>query len=403
MHGCGGGKKTIALQAALDIYAQLALLSKTSKSLMGAAGEVLAEPAYATCDLPAFTQSAMDGYAFRCADAAGVLTLVGEVPAGEVFPRALAAGEAVRIFTGAALPEGADTVARQEIVQLNEQILQLDESILQGQDVRHRAEEVSSGQALLCAGLRLTPGRIAALAMAGVNQVVVRAKPRVAVIITGNEVARLGEALKPGFIHDANGPLATSWLQQQGIACTPQWVSDDLPTLTDTLAQAAAHADLVITTGGASVGSYDYLPQAAEAVGFGCQFHGVAQRPGKPVWFGQKDSCVLLALPGNPAAVLIGLYVHAAAILSRLQGEASAPQWQKGRLAQAMEGHPSLVFLRRMHQYQDDEGAVWLTPLPNQASHQLSNLAEANALVWLPAGMGTVESGKMLTFIPLGC
>lgn len=402
MHGCGSGKKTIALQAALDIYTQLALLPKTSKSLLDAAGEVLAEPAYATCDLPAFTQSAMDGYAFRHADTLGVLTLVGEVPAGEVFPRTLAAGEAVRIFTGAALPEGADTVARQEIVHLDGQVLQFDEPTLLGVDVRHRAEEVCSGQALLSAGSILTPGRVAALAMAGVNQVVVHAKPRVAVIITGNEVARHGEPLKPGFIHDANGPLVASWLQAQGIACTPVWVSDDLAALTDAIAQAASTADLVITTGGASVGSYDYLPQAAEAVGFHCQFHGVAQRPGKPVWFGQKDNCVLLALPGNPAAVLIGLYVHAAAILSRLQGEASAPLWQKGRLAKPMEAHPSLVFLRRMRQYQDEEGTVWLAPLPNQASHQLSNLAEANALLWLPAGVGTVESGKILSFLALG-
>ncbi|MEZ5436099.1 MAG: molybdopterin molybdotransferase MoeA [Pseudomonadales bacterium] len=282
MHDCSSGQALIALENALAHYASLPVLEVTTKPLLAANGEVLAAPACAACDLPAFTQSAMDGYALRGEDQSGCLTLVGEVAAGDVFSRPLQAGEAVRIFTGGRLPEGADTIARQEVVQRNGAQLSLTETLKPGQDVRWRGEEASCGQQILAAGQRLTPGRIAALAMAGVTQVTTYRRPTVAVIITGKEVGHT--------IPDANGPLIASWLATQNLICTEMvWVGDDLDELVQALAKASASADWVITTGGASVGDYDYLAQAAEQVGFVCDFHKVAQRPGKPVWFGRKS------------------------------------------------------------------------------------------------------------------
>lgn len=404
MHDCSSGEALTPLQTALDHYARLQPLAPVSKPLADADGEVLAAPVSAACDLPAFTQSAMDGYALRHVDLAAALQLVGEVAAGTRFPRGLQAGEAVRIFTGAALPAGADTVARQEIVQLgNDKRLHINEPLDKGQDVRRQAEELHRGQRLLDAGQRLTPGRVAALAMAGVRRVQTRPRVRVAVIITGNEVQQPGDSLTPGRVHDANGPLLRSWLAQRGQAMQQLlWAGDDLDTLTRVLTQAAGDADLIITTGGASVGRYDFLPQAATQAGFACQFHKVAQRPGKPLWFGHREGCVLLALPGNPAAVLAGLYVHAAAIIHHLEGEAGPTGWQQARLHSPLTAHPSIALLRRMRQHQDGAGRLWLSPLPHQASHMLSNLAQANALAWLPVGAGTLGRGTVLQFLSVG-
>jgi molybdopterin molybdotransferase len=402
MHHCSHTHDLISLSTALEHYARLPPLPPRRTPLLAAAGEVLAAPVCAATDLPAFTQSAMDGYALRHADLAGGLSLVGEVAAGRVFPRALATGEAVRIFTGAALPEGADTVARQEIVRLDGARLLLAEALQPGQDVRLRGEELHAGSEVMPAGVRLTPGRLAALAMAGISEVVTRPRPKAAVIITGDEVVRQGEVLAPGAVHDANWPLIGGWLTQQGLPCAaPVWAGDDLEALTLALDQAAASADLVITTGGASVGRYDFLAQAAASAGFTCRFHGVAQRPGKPLWFGQRDGCLLLALPGNPAAVLAGLYVHAASIINQLQGEAVMAGWRRGRLASSLCAHSQVALLQRMSAHQDDEGCVWLTPLPHQASHQLSNLAAASALAWVPTGAGALDSGATLQFLPL--
>ena len=402
MHDCSSGQALISLEKALAHYAILPVLEPVTKSLLQANGEVLAEPAYAACDLPPFTQSAMDGYALRHADLGSALTVVGEVAAGDVFSRPLQAGEAVRIFTGGRLPEGADTIARQEIAQRDGAQLSINQPLKQGQDVRLRGEEASCGTQILAAGQRLTPGRVAALAMAGVARVTTYRRPRVAVIITGKEVARPGEPLAEGAIPDANGPLIASWLAAQGLVCTEMlWVGDDLAELVAALAQASAAADWVITTGGASVGDYDYLPAAAEQAGFPCDFHKVAQRPGKPVWFGRKPACLLLALPGNPGAVWVGLYVHAAAILARIEGGV-APIWQRGRLAKSMKANPSVALLQRMQQQQDESGVVWLAPLPHQGSHQLSNLAEANALVWFPISANRVEEGTVLPFLCIG-
>ena len=394
MHDCSSEQALISLENALAYYAALPLLEPAAKSLLAASGEVLAEPAYAACDLPAFTQSAMDGYALRYADLGSALTVVGEVAAGDVFPRPLRAGEAVRIFTGGRLPEGTDTIARQEIAQRDGMQLSITEPLKQGQDVRLRGEEASCGTQILAAGQRLTPGRVAALAMAGVTQVTTYRRPRVAVIITGKEVGHT--------IPDANGPLIASWLAAQGLVCTEmRWVGDDLSELAAALAQASAEADWVITTGGASVGDYDYLPAAAQQAGFTCDFHKVAQRPGKPVWFGRKLGCLLLALPGNPGAVWVGLYVHAAAILKRLEGDEPLT-WQRGRLVKSMKANPSVALLQRMQQQQDESGAVWLVPLPHQGSHQLSNLAQANALVWFPVCADAVEEGAVLPFLRIG-
>lgn len=406
MHDCGAEKGLLSLQQVWDVYARLTPLAPETLALLDAAAAVLAEDACAACDLPAFTQSAMDGYAVRHADLASPLTLAGELAAGDSPVRALAAGEAVRIFTGAALPPGADTVVRQEEVTLQGAQLQLARLPQPGEDVRQQGEELRAGEPLLAAGKQLTPGRLAALAQAGINSVRVHGRPTVAVIITGKEVVRQRGAdaphLPPGLVQDANWPQIHAWLQARQLSfVAPVWVGDDVDALTAALLRAADQAQLVITTGGASVGDYDYLPQAASAAGFSCDFHGVAQRPGKPLWFGHKDKSLLLGLPGNPGAVLVGLYVHAAALVARLSGQPQLHGWRLGRLACAQQAHPKVALIKRMRLAQDESASLWLEPLPHQASHQLSNLADAEALVWLPAEAGQLNAGETLPFLSL--
>lgn len=369
--------------------------------LVQALHRVLAGPATSAVDLPPFTQSAVDGYALRAADAGLELTLIGEVPAGAPPVRALAPGTAMRILTGGMLPAGADTVARQEIVERSGDRIRLVKGLAAGADTRHRGEELGQGAELAAAGQRLDAGLIAALAMGGVREVSVRRRPRIAALITGDELARDGAMLAPGQVHDANGPLVRNWLVERGYG-EPQldYVPDTPEAVEGALARALDAADLVISTGGVSVGDRDYLPQLAPKLGVEKVFWQVAQKPGKPLWFGTRGGTAFLGIPGNPAAVLVCLTVHVAAALAVLEGRA-APAWHRGRLAAAVKADAKRDRLVRAQRSFDGDGVVSLKVLPKQDSHMLSNLAAADTLLWLPARGADYASGEVVRWCPL--
>ncbi|HSW12477.1 MAG TPA: molybdopterin molybdotransferase MoeA, partial [Solimonas sp.] len=343
----------------------------------------------------------VDGYALRSADSAQPLRVIGEIAAGDSGRLTVAPGEAVRIFTGGPLPAGADTVARQEIVSREGDTIRLDAPLAAGIDTRHRGEEIRAGGAIAAAGQRLHSGLLAALAMAGVAQVATRPRPRVAVLVTGNEIARAGEVLAEGHVHDANGPLCCGWLQEQGYPLALlRYVRDTREAVTDALNEALACADLVISTGGVSVGDHDHLPAAAQATGFERVFWKVAQKPGKPIWYGMKGNVPLLALPGNPAAVLIGLHVHVIRALQLLEGAGNpAPLWQQGLLASEFRADRLRDSLLRVAVQSDDQGRCLLGRLGKQDSHMLSNLARADALAWLPATEAPLPAGSRVRWI----
>lgn len=408
-HDCGdvahGGKQPLLpLDAALAEYARhIQPLVPETRALVDALGQVLAAPASSAVDLPLFTQSAVDGYALRTADSAAPLTLIGEIAAGDAAKQPVGPGEAVRIFTGGALPPGADTVARQEIVHREGTTIRLGQPLQAGVDIRYRGEEIRAGDAIARPGQRLHSGLLAALAMAGVAQVAVRPRPRVAVLVTGNEVARPGEALSEGHIHDANGPLCRGWLAEQGYPLALlRYVPDTLEAVSAALAEASAVADLVISSGGVSVGDHDHLPAAAEATGYRRVFWKVAQKPGKPIWYGMRGNTPLLALPGNPAAVLIGLHVHVIRALQLLEGiESPAPLWRVGTLATEFRADRQRDSLLRVAMQQDADGRPLLHKLGKQDSHMLSNLAAADALAWLPASAEPLPAGHKVRWIAL--
>jgi molybdopterin molybdotransferase len=408
-HGdaCGHGE-LLSLDAALASYARIRPLAAQALSPEAALGHVLAAAVHATVDLPMYRQSAVDGYALRADDvkqAGAALPLVGEVRAGVAATAPLQAGQAMRIFTGGRLPDGADTVARQEIVARDGERIVVREALPAGADVRQRGEELQAGTVLAQTGQRLHAGLLAALAMAGVRELSAIAPPRVALLVTGDEIAHGAEPGDAG-VYDANGPLVRSWFRERGLpAPATTYVVDDYAQLREALAAALATADLVLTTGGVSVGDHDLVRPVASELGMREVFWQVAQKPGKPLYFALRDDAggrqkIVLGLPGNPGAVLIGLHVHVAAVLARLQGAGDiAPAWRPGRLAAAVRSDAREQLLRMVLRI-DDSGQVWLDRLGRQASHMLSNLSSASALVRIPAGRA-LDAQAVVQWLPL--
>jgi molybdopterin molybdotransferase len=367
-----------------------------------ALGAVLAESPRARIALPRFTQSALDGYAVRSQDGERPRVLVGLSAAGEPAAVAVGPGQAVRIYTGGLLPEGADAIARQEIVDRDDTGIALRERVRAGEGVRYEGEELTEGAPIAQAGQRVTAGIIAALAMAGVESVEVHRRPRVAVLVTGDEVVRVGEALAPAKVYDANGPLLRAWFAEHGYGePVVAYVRDDEAALEEAMSAALDSADIVVTSGGVSVGDRDYVPAVADRLGVRKVFWKVAQKPGKPLWFGVREGTTLLGMPGNPAAVLVCLAVHARAVLGHLEGEtAMHPAWRQGVLEGTVEADGERDRLVRMRLDMGD-GVARLTLLPRQESHMLSNLASAHALVWLPARESAFQPGDKVAWIAL--
>lgn len=367
-----------------------------------ALGAVLAEAAIARIALPRFTQSAVDGYALRTGDGQAERSLVGTSAAGDPADVVVGPGQAVRILTGGVLPQGADAVARQEIVERTGSGIALTEAVRVGQAVRHEGEELAAGATIAEAGQRVTAGLIAALAMAGVESVEVYRRPRVAVLVTGDEVVRAGEPLGPGLVYDANGPLLRAWFVEHGYGePVVAYVRDDEAALEEAMSAALDSADLVVTSGGVSVGDRDFVPAVADRLGVRKVFWKVAQKPGKPLWFGMREGKALLGMPGNPAAVLVCLSVHARAVLAQLEGEAiDQPAWRHGLLKVPVEADGERDRLVRMRLDMSD-GVASLEVLPRQESHMLSNLASAHALVWLPSRPEAFAAGERVAWILL--
>ena len=393
----------LPLEQAFDHYARtLAPLPAHRVPLELALGSVLAEAPRARIALPRFTQSAMDGYAVRAADGTASLRLIGTAAAGSPASVEVGPGQAVRILTGGVLPDGADAVARQELVERDGQGIRLRQPVRVGEAIRHEGEELAAGTVLAEAGQRVTSGLIAAFAMAGIDRLDVRRRPRVAVLVTGDEVLRVGHPLGPGQVYDANGPLLRAWFVEHGYGePVIAYVRDDEAALEEALSAALDSADLVVTSGGVSVGDRDFVPVVADRLGVRRAFWKVAQKPGKPLWYGVRDGKALLGMPGNPAAVLVCLAVHARAVLGRLEGETAAhPSWNQGVLAAVVDADADRDRLVRMRLELSD-GAARLHPLPMQESHMLSNLASAHVLAWLPAREGAFATGERVAWIPI--
>lgn len=419
------GLNLLSLDQALAHYAEVKTLSSVSLPLIEAHQQILAETVLSPVSLPLFTQSAVDGYALRSQDIAAGRTefeLIGEIRAGIEEHLEIHAGQAVRIFTGGKLPASADTVARQEIITRTADHITLNESLAVGSDIRYQGEELQQGTVLAQPGQVLHSGLIAALSMAGVKQVSVSRQPSIAVLITGDEVS--SQLDNDAKVFDANAPMIITWLKEQGYDTQDpaqvmlQHVIDDEPILRAALQHAMQHYDLVITTGGVSVGDYDLIRPVSMGLGAQEIFWKVAQKPGKPLYFAhyQQDaqhdqdqahsnshnhshSSYLLGLPGNPAAVLVCLAVHVSTLMRALQGISDPnPQWQKALFNEDVK-IDSREQLLRMRLSSDEQGQMRVAKLGKQQSHMLSNLSQANVIVRIPAKSQLQAELKYVDFI----
>ncbi len=370
-----------------------------------AAGRVLAEAAAAAVDLPPFPSSAMDGYALRSADteeAPLTLPVVARIAAGSPAPRPLEPGEAMAIATGGAVPEGADAVVPIELVEESDGRLAVHEPVSGGANVRDRGGDVRSGETVLEPGVVLGPGRVGALAAAGVAEVRCTKRPRVGILVTGSELRQPGEALAPGQIYESNGLLLGTALQLAGaVPAQLGVVADTEDEHRRTMERALLGFDMLVTTGGASVGPHDLVRKVQADLRVEEVFWGVAMKPGKPVAFGVRRDHLVFNLPGNPVSVLATFELLVRPAVNALLGlPQPLPAFRSGKLATAVARTAGRDELVRATLAEED-GEPVLNPLRGQESHMIVRAGRAAALVWIPAGEGELAAGVPVRYLAL--
>lgn len=304
----------ISVKEAKKLISENCNVQKTEiLSLLDANGSVLAEAIYAPIDTPPFNQSAMDGYAFSFEnwDKKSNLKIIGEVQAGSNAIVNVSKNEAVRIFTGAPIPPGTDTVVMQEKISLNENQIQiLDTFLIEGTNVRPQGSQTKKGELALQEKQLLTPVAISFLAGIGISKIKVFSKPTISIIVTGKELAKAGDTITEGKIFESNAIGLIAALNQLGINPVSVAVVDDVESEIESAISSQLSSDMLILTGGVSVGDYDLVPASLEKCGIQKIFHKIKQKPGKPFYFGRHNQTLVFALPGNPAAVMSCFYEY---------------------------------------------------------------------------------------------
>lgn len=381
------------------MLAEIAPLAAETVALSEAIGRVLAEPVTAVRDQPPFAASAMDGWAVRSVDTPGELKIVGESAAGAGFAGRLGPHEAVRIFTGAALPDDADAVVIQEDAEPEGDTVRVP-AAASGAHIRPAGVDFQADDRLLQAGDRIDPWRMSLAAAAGRAEVSARASPRVAILTTGEEIVEAPAVPGPFQIYDSGAPTLAALVRAWGgVPVKSKPVRDDMDAVIAALRDA--EADLIVTVGGASVGDHDLVRGAAEALGFQPRVQSVAVRPGKPTFFGVfPDGRKLLGLPGNPASALVCAELFLRPILSAFQGATPGPRLIGARLAQPLPANgPREHWMRARLTYA--EGAVLADPFRDQDSSLVTVFAGADALLRRPPGAPAAAEGAVVEVLLL--
>lgn len=389
-------------EALARVLARVRPLAPEPVPVAAAAGRVLAEDVAAAVDLPPFPSSAMDGFAVRAADLPGRLPVVFRIAAGAPAARPLRAGEAMEISTGGQVPEGATAVVPIEVVVESDNMITVEEAAAEGAHIRPVGGDVRAGDPLLVAGTRLGAAQVGALAAAGVAEVACARRPSVLVLSTGTELRPPGEPLGPGQIYESNGPMLAAAFEAAGALVERIGpVTDDEEQHRPAL-ERGLEADVLVSSGGVSVGPHDLVRRILGELGVEEDFWGVSVRPGKPLAFGVRGRTLVFGLPGNPVSALVAVELFVRPALLALQGAAEpGPRYELARLAAPVRRNAvrdSLLRARTRH----DGGETLLEPLGGQESHMIARAAGADALAFVPAGEGELPAGERVRYLRLG-
>ena len=370
-------------------------------AILDAIGRVAAADVHAPTDVPAFARSAMDGYALRSTDVAGaslaapvVLTCVDRVATGEVSTRPIRPGECAEIGTGAPLPEGADAVVMVERTTRHGDRVAVGEATRASQNVGRRGADIAAGQPAIRRGDLIGAARAGALAAIGATSVDVFARPRVSMFSTGNEVVAPGEPLPPGHVHDVNSiTLHAIALQHGGVPVRRDPVGDSIDALTEALVEASISSDIVVTSGGSSVGGRDLLIDAIARCG-SVVFHGMAVKPGKPTLFGHVGETPLFGMPGNPTSCLSNAHIL---LVPFLRTVARLPLWQPVRRTLPLSR--AIGALADRHQFYTVRIVEGRAEPAFKSSGDITSMAAADGYVEIPAGEKGFEEGERVTVV----
>jgi molybdopterin molybdotransferase len=363
---------------------------------------VLAVDLEAVGDVPPFPCSAMDGYALEPGPAGRTLTVVAESRAGLPTDAPLNPGEAIRISTGGAIPTGATAVIPQENVEAAAGAITTRTAVKNGDHIRDRGEDMRAGTTVLRAGTVLRAAELGAAVAAGAGELTVARRPRVRVLSTGDELKAPGEPLGPGEIHNSNGPMLTALAEHQGaVASPPGRLPDDRAATELGLAAALEAADLVIVSGGVSVGPHDHVKPALAALNVEQVFWRVALQPGKPTWFGRRGATLVFGLPGNPVSAVVTFALFVRPALAAMQRRAEERRLDaEAVLASAVPRNPDREQAVRVR-LERANGRLVAIPNGPQGSHIVTSLLGADALAMVPAGEGELEAGATVALEPL--
>ena len=368
-------------------------INSTTKSVkklvINATGFVLSEDVYSPINMPPFRQSAMDGYALYLHNDVNY-TLVGEVKAGDGHHPIIKSGEAVRIFTGSAVPDTANTVIMQEKVTRDGDQLKVAHTVSVNENIRPLGEQIQKGELALKKGTKLSPAAVGYLTTLGIAEVAVFSKPSIAIITTGDELINVGQPLDYGKIYESNSWMLQSALQSLNYnRITLKKVKDDYASTVTAIKKALSENDVVLISGGISVGDYDFVGKALAELEVEEVFYKVKQKPGKPLFFGKKDNTAVFALPGNPASALSCFYIYVYPTLQRLSGEkdfslnrmivkSASKYFKKGDRAQFLKAY-----------LKNGKASI----LEGQSSAMLHTFALANVLVYMPEDVNNILIG----------